>query len=56
MYDLFFVGYDKLKLYGFLIYGVIDGYSCKILWFEVVRFNNKLEILVVFYFDCVKEI
>lgn len=42
----YFDGYDKLKLYGFCIYGVIDGYSWCILWFEVGFMNNDLMIIV----------
>lgn len=51
---VYFLGYDKFKFYGFFIYGVIDGYSCKIFWLEVIRLNNKLENVVRFYLDCVK--
>ena len=42
-----FLGYDKLKLYGFPIHGAIDGYSCKTI-------NNKPENVAGFYLDCVK--
>ena len=30
-------GYDKLKPYGFLIHGCIDGYSRQILWLKVTN-------------------
>lgn len=36
------------------MYGVIDGYSWKIFWLELLRFNNKFEILVRYYLDSVK--
>lgn len=28
-------GYDKFKLFGFFIYGCVDGFSRRILWLEV---------------------
>lgn len=46
-------GYDKLKLFGFAIYGVIDGYSRRILWLNVGFFNNDLRLIVSYYFFCV---
>lgn len=51
---VYFLGYDKLKPYGFPIHGAIDGYSRKILWLEVTRSNNKPENVARFYLDCVK--
>lgn len=39
-------GYDKLKLFGFCVYGVIDGYSRRILWFEVGIINNDFSVIV----------
>ena len=33
-------GYDKLKPWGFPIHGAIDGFSCKILWFNVTCSDN----------------
>jgi hypothetical protein len=35
-------GYDKLKPYRFPIHGCIDGFSRRILWFEIVSSNNDL--------------
>ena len=52
---VYFLGYDKLKPYGFPIHGAIDGYSRKILWLEVARSNSKPENVARFYLDCVKE-
>lgn len=49
-------GYDKLKLFGFLIYGVIDGFSRKILWFEVARFNNLLDNIAMYFLNIVQEL
>ena len=34
-------GYDKLKPYGFPIYGCIDGWSRKIIWVRVAQSNNN---------------
>ena len=51
---VYFLGYDKLKPYGFPIHGAIDGYSGKILWLEMSRSNNKPENVARFYLDCVK--
>lgn len=50
-----FVGYDKLKPFGFPIHGAIDGYSRKILWLEVSRSNNKPEVPATYFLSCVKE-
>ncbi|KAH0561270.1 hypothetical protein KQX54_015789 [Cotesia glomerata] len=33
-------GYDKLKQFGFAIYGCIDGFSRKVMWLEVATTNN----------------
>ncbi|OXU16663.1 hypothetical protein TSAR_004989, partial [Trichomalopsis sarcophagae] len=42
-------GYDKLKPYGFVIHGGIDGFSRKILWLEVASTNNKPEVIAYYY-------
>ncbi len=34
-------GYDKLKLFGVVIHGCIDGFSCKIIWLEASSSNNN---------------
>lgn len=39
-------GYDKLKLFGFCVYGVIDGFSRRILWFEVLSINSDFRVVV----------
>ena len=49
------LGYDKLKPFGFLIYGAIDGYSRKILWLELSRSNNKPEVPASHFLQCVRE-
>jgi hypothetical protein len=52
---IFYIGYDKLKPYGFPIHGAIDGFSRKILWLEVTKSNNKPEVPARLYLECVKE-
>ena len=44
-------GYDKLKPYGFCIYGAIDGYSRRILWLEVLNSNNSSAVIAKYYLD-----
>ena len=48
-------GYDKLKPYGFCIHGAIDVYSRRILWLEVLNFNNS-SICVLDYFVVTAEL
>ena len=42
---LSFLGYDKLKPYGFPIHGAVDGFSRRILWLEVTRSNNDPKVV-----------
>ena len=51
----FFLGYDKLKPYGFPIHAGIDGYSRKVLWLEVARTNNDPEVTASFFLECVRQ-
>ena len=44
-----------MKPFGFPIHGAIDGCSCKILWLEFSRSNNKPEVPARFFLQCVKE-
>ena len=46
--------YDKLKPYGFPIYGGIDGFSRKIIWLKVCRINNDPNIPANFYIQTVQ--
>ena len=46
-------GYDKLKPWGFLIHGAIDGYSRKILWLKVAQTNILLGMIGSFYLQTV---
>ena len=36
-----YLGYDKIKLFGFPIHAAVDGFSRKVLWLEVCRSNNS---------------
>ena len=53
---LSFLGYDKLKPYGFPIHGAVDGFSRRILWLEVTRSNNDPKVVAAFYLKQVKEL
>ena len=46
-------GYDKLKPWGFPIYGVINGYSRKLLWLKVAQTNNSPDMIGSFYLQTV---
>ena len=48
-------GYDKIKPYGFAIHGAIDGYSRKILWFEVLASNNNPKMIGTLYLNYVSQ-
>lgn len=47
-------GYDKLKFFGFSVYGCIDGFLRRLFWLEVGFINKNLEVIVKYYFDVVK--
>ena len=49
-------GYDKLKPFGFCVYGAIDGFSRRILWLEVASSNNDPKIIAQYYLDCVRQL
>ena len=51
-----YLGYDKLKPYGFPIHGCICGYSWRILWLEVVKSNNDLRVPAKLYLDTVQSL
>lgn len=48
-------GHDKLKRFGFAIYGAIDGYSKKIMWLTVATTNNNPEVMAHQYLTCVEK-
>lgn len=47
-------GFDKLKFYGFVIYGVIDGFLKRILWLEVVLLNSDFVVIGFYFLNSVK--
>lgn len=53
---LFYLGYDKLKPYGFPIHGCICRYSRRIIWLELVKSNNNPKIPARLYLDAVENL
>ena len=41
-------GCDKLKSHGFPIHGAINGFSRRVLWFNVTRSNNNSDVQACF--------
>ena len=55
-YSRYCDGYDKLKPFGFPIYGCIDGWSRKIMWLYVTpRSNNQPNNVAAYFLDAVGE-
>lgn len=48
--------YDKLKRFGFPIYGCIDGYSRKVIWLEVSKSNNDPKVIGSYYLKTIKKL
>ena len=48
-------GYDKLKPYGLLVHGCVDGFSRKILWLKILRTKNDPTAVAHFYIETVKK-
>lgn len=48
-------GYDKLKPFGFPIHGCIDGWRREIMWLQLARSNNNLEVPAKNFLQCVAE-
>ena len=46
---------DKLKPYGFLIHGCVDGFSRKVLWLKVTRSNNNLVVPASYFVKTVSK-
>ena len=42
-------GHDKIARYGIKIYGSIDAYSRKTIWFYVVCATNLPQFLLIYY-------
>ena len=49
-------GHDKLKPFGFSVYGCIDGFSRKLIWLEVTSSNKVPEIISQCYLKAVKRL
>lgn len=49
-------GHDKLKRYGFSIYGIIDGFSKKILLLEVSSTNKDPRVIGFFYYKLIEKL
>ena len=49
-------GCDKLKPFGFLIHGAIDGCSRKILWLNICPSNSDPYIISYFYVNCISNL
>lgn len=47
--------HDKLKRFGFAIYGCIDGYSKKIIWIELSTSNNDPKVIAHYYLQTIKK-
>lgn len=47
--------YDKLKRYGFPMYGFIDGYSKKVLFIGLSSSNNDPEVIANYFLKTVKK-
>lgn len=47
--------YDKRKPFGFSIHGCVDGYSRKVLWFELGTTNNKSQVINRYFLKAVKK-
>jgi hypothetical protein len=47
-------GYDKLKNFGFALYGAIHGFSRKILWLSCSTTNNDPKVILHYYLTTVR--
>ena len=48
-------GYDKLKAYGFVIRGAIDGFSWKMIWLNVSSSNNSPAYIACYFIQSITE-
>ena len=55
-YSWYIDGHDKLKPFGFTLHGCIDGFSRRLIWFEVSSSNKKPKIIGKFYLDAVRQL
>ena len=49
-------GYDKLKAYGFVIRGAIDGFSRKMIWLNVSSSNNSPAYIACYFIQSITEL
>ena len=49
-------GHDKLKPFGFSVYGCINRFSRKLIWLEVTSLNKEPEIIPQYYLKTVKRL
>ena len=49
-------GYDKLRPYGFLISGCIDGFSRRIIWLRCAFTNHDPAIISGYFLDSVRQL
>ena len=50
-------GYDKLKPFVFCIQGCMDGFSRRIIWLEVQRWNKNPSVVTKYFFlDSIKSV
>ena len=47
--------HDKLKRFGFAIYGCIDGFSKKVIWIEMSTTNNDPDVIAHYYLQTIKK-
>ncbi|XP_051170486.1 uncharacterized protein LOC127287539 [Leptopilina boulardi] len=47
--------HDKLKRFGFPIYGCIDGFSKKVIWLRVSRTNNNPNVIGSYYLTAIEK-
>ncbi|KAH3820233.1 hypothetical protein DPMN_121977 [Dreissena polymorpha] len=49
-------GWDKLKPYGLLIHGAVDGFTRRVLWLKCCDSNKQPMYISSFYLDYIREI
>lgn len=49
-------GYDKLRPYGILISGCIDGYSRRIIWLKASSSNHRPGLIARYFLDSVQQL
>lgn len=49
-------GYDKLRPYGFLISGCIDGFSRRLIWFTCAYTNRNPAVIADYYLEAITKL